>query len=264
MKMSLVEIVREIMSDMSSDDISSISDTEESEQIARIVRSTYYEMIGHRNWPHLKRFRQLEAVSDSNYPTHFLLPDDIKELVFFNYDVSEYGDTDEDYQKMKWLEPEEFLRRANQLKSSDSTSTSVTDYSGARFLVRNDRVPMYYTSFDDRYVVLDAYPSGTNATLVTDRTQTAMYITPSWSMVDDFVPDLPVEAFPGFVAECKSTAFATLMQLPNEKEEQKSRRQSAWLSRRAWQANGGLRYPDYGRKGRRRFGQPFDKSSYKE
>jgi len=246
--MTYIEIVREIMSDMISDDVDSITDTEESEQVARIVRSTYYEMIGRRNWPHLKRFSQINAVSDTEKPTHFKLPENIKELLFVHYDTASLSSSDEEYKVMKWIDPDAFLRKTNQNKSSASTSQVVTDYSGARFIIRNDKMPTYYTSFDDKYIVMDSFDSSVNSTLITDKTQCSFYETPVWKMEDDFVPDLPIEAFPGFLAECKSVAFVTLLQVANEKEEQKARRQNSWMSRKAWVANGGIKYPNYGRR----------------
>ena len=37
----------------------------------------------------------------------------------------------------------------------------------------------------------------------------------------------------------------------NEKAEQKATRQNRWLARKAWRAHGGVRYDDYGRRGRK-------------
>ncbi len=45
MKYTLLEIVQEILSDMDSDEVNSIDDTTESEQVATIVKSTYLSMM---------------------------------------------------------------------------------------------------------------------------------------------------------------------------------------------------------------------------
>jgi hypothetical protein len=74
---------------------------------------------------------------------------------------------------------------------------------------------------------------------------------PTWSHVDNAVPNLPEEAFPALVEEAKSTAFLALKQTANQKAEQKASRQQRWLSRKAWSAHGGIRYDDYGRKSRK-------------
>ena len=72
-----------------------------------------------------------------------------------------------------------------------------------------------------------------------------------WIHEDSAVPSLPSEAFSGFLEEAKSTAFFVLKQMANQKAEQKAGRQQRWLSRKAWRTAGGVRYEDYGRKGRR-------------
>ena len=60
MRMTLLEIVQDVLNDIDSDNVNSIRDTVESEQVAAIVKSCYFEMIGNRNWPHLKKLFQLE------------------------------------------------------------------------------------------------------------------------------------------------------------------------------------------------------------
>ena len=63
-KLTLLEIVQDIMNDMDSDEVNSISDTEESSQIAQIVKTTYFEILGRRDWPHLSKFTNLNSISD--------------------------------------------------------------------------------------------------------------------------------------------------------------------------------------------------------
>jgi len=53
MKLTLLEIVQDIMNDMDGDEVNAISDTIESQQVAQIVKTTYLEMMANRNWPHL-------------------------------------------------------------------------------------------------------------------------------------------------------------------------------------------------------------------
>ena len=70
----------------------------------------------------------------------------------------------------------------------------------------------------------------------------------SWSSADDFIPDLPENAFTALVEEAKSKAALRLAQKPDEKAEQEAGRQNRWLARRARRINGGIQYPNYGRK----------------
>ena len=52
MKYTLLAIVQEILSDMDSDEVNSIDDTVESQQVASIVRSAYMAIMSNRNWAH--------------------------------------------------------------------------------------------------------------------------------------------------------------------------------------------------------------------
>ena len=108
-----------------------------------------------------------------------------------------------------------------------------------------------YTSFDDEYLVFNSYKSELENTLQSAASRAQGYRIPSWTMNDDFVPDLPEEAFPALLAEAKSTCFSRLKQMSDGKAEQQSRRQMAKLHRDSWVVNGGIRLPSYGRRGRK-------------
>ena len=64
-KPNLLEIVQEILTDISSDEVNSISDTEDSEQVAKHVRATYRALITQDKWPHTRRALTLNPRSDS-------------------------------------------------------------------------------------------------------------------------------------------------------------------------------------------------------
>ena len=249
MKLTLLDIVQDIANDLDTDEISSINDTIESVQIAQIVKTTYFEMIANRNWPHLKRTIKLDSVSDTDRPTHLKLPDLVKEMIMFSYNKRSSSDPDRDlWKEVEYLEPENFLRKTNSRNVNNSNVVSVTDFGGAEFLIYNDRHPQYYTSFDDVYIVCDSYDTDLEDTLQNSQNQCIAYVEPDWTHSDSFIPDLPSEAFPALLSEAKSTAFLALKQVANDKAEQKAMRQSRWLSRKAWRVSGGVRYPNYGRK----------------
>lgn len=69
---------------------------------------------------------------------------------------------------------------------------------------------------------------------------------PTWTHLDDAVPDLPDEAFTLLKEEAKSRAMLRLKQVADQKSEQEARRQNQWLSRKQWRVNGGVKYPNYG------------------
>jgi hypothetical protein len=250
MRKTLLELVQNILNDMDSDNVNSINDTIESEQVASIVKSCYFEMIGNRNWPHLKKLFQLEHSGSLDRPNYLAIPVMLKEMEFFKYEVQKAGEKVQ-LRKMRFVHPDEFLEMISQRDSTVTNVKTVTDYSGSKLLIYDDRAPSFWTTFDDLYIVTDSYDKTVDDTLQKSKTQCLGYIHPEWVHEDSFIPSLPAEAFPALFAEAKSTAFVDLKQMANQKAEQKASRQQRWLSRKAWRAQGGVRYEDYGRKGRR-------------
>lgn len=250
-KMTLLEITQDILSDMTSDVINSIDDTEEAQQVAQIVKSTYMAMMSNRNWPHTRQLISLIAFTDSNRPTHMRIDDEVKEMISIYYDKKKNGETRLLYQEVEWKDPDDFLRYTNVRNSDNSNILVVTDPSGVVLLIQNDKAPSYYTSFDDETLVFDSWDSVVENTLQTSKTQARAYVTPIFQMVDSYVPDLPEEAFSAFLEEAKSRAQFKLHSVQDVKSEEEARRQQRWLSRKAWKVSGGIKYPDYGRRGRR-------------
>lgn len=251
MKMTLIEMVQDILNDLDSDEVNHIDDTIEAQQVAQILKTCYYEMLGHRNWPHTRKLIQLEASGNLSLPNYMILPENLSELTYFKYDKAKIDATDISIGDVTYKEPDEFLRYVSTRKSSNENVQTVVDPSGTKILTLTNVAPTYWTSFDDNYLVTDSYNKEVDDTLKKSKSQAQAYITPEWNRVDSFVPDLPAEAFPAFLEEAKSTAFLALKQVANQKAEQKAKRNQAWLSRKAWRANGGVRYDDYGRARRR-------------
>jgi len=246
-KMTILEMVQDILSDMDSDSVNSINDTVEALQVTQILETTYFELISNTYQPHLKTLFQLEAASTTR-PTHMRLSDDVQELVWLKYNKRTSSDTKDKYLDVTYLPSDEFLSNIMNRDSSSSDVTSVTDLSGVTLLIKNDIAPTYWTSFDDEYIVFDAYDSAVDSFLQQSKSMLEGYKEPVFTQSDSFVPDLPSKVFPKYLAEAKSVAFNSIKQMPNAKEEQKVRRQSVFLSRNKRRTDGGIKYPNYGRK----------------
>jgi hypothetical protein len=249
-KQNLLAIVQDILSDMDSDPINTIDDTEEAGQVAAIVKSTYEAMISNRNWPHTARIINLIASADNNFPTYMSIDDDIKEMISIYYDKHKVDDTRLRYRLVKWKEPDDFLRYTNGRDSTATNMDVVVDPSGVTLLIQNDKAPDFYTSFDDSTLVFDSYDSAVDTTLQASKTQARAFTIPEFTISDTFVPDLPLEAFSALIEEAKSKAQLKLKQMQDVKSEQEAGRQQRWLSRKAWRVAGGIAFPDYGRKKR--------------
>ena len=249
MKKTLLQIVQDILNDMDSDEVNSIDDTVESQQVASIVRQCYEEIIGNRDWPHLKKITNLDSVVDITRPTHFRVPENLKEMVEFKYDCQRLSDQGRVmYREMDFLFPDEFLKLVHQRDNTRDDTQTVTLHGGVKLFVLNNQPPQYWTTFDDDYIVLDAYQADIENTLMASKSIITAYFEPTWNHLDDAVPDLPTEAFAMLTEEAKSTAFSALKQMANQKAEQKAQRQQRWLSRKAWRVHGGVRYSNFGRR----------------
>lgn len=247
-KMSLIEIVQDILSDMDSDEVQSIDDTVESTQVAQIVKATYQAMMSSRNWPHQKRLLSLTPSGDDTLPTHMTMQEEVKEMVGIKYNCAKITDGARRlYQPIHWVEPDDFLRISNGRNSNDTNIDVIVDDNGVELLIVNNQAPRYYTSFNDNTLIFDAYDSAVDDTLQASKMQATAYVMLEWVHLDDAIPDLPAEAFTALLEEAKSRAFVKLKQQSDPTAATEARRQQAWLSRKAWRAAGGVKYPSYGR-----------------
>ncbi len=248
MKKTLLEIVQDILSEADSDSVNTIDDTVESQQVASIVKSCYYDMLSNRNWPHTRKLLQLDSANDLNKPNYLKLPENLKELVFVKYETQKLGSPNITLTELIFKEPDNFIRFVSNRSSNNQNISTIIDFSGSKLFIQNNKAPVYWTSFDDTYIVCDSWDSSIDDTLQKSKSQALAYITPSWTHEDSFVPDLPIDAFSALIEEAKGTAFLVLKQMVNPKAEQKANRQQRWLSRKAWRAKGGIIYPNFGRK----------------
>lgn len=263
MKLTLLEIVQDVLNDMDSDNVNSIMDTIESEQVAQIVKSTFFAMVSNRDWPHLKRAIRIDPYSDPSFPNYMVVQDDINKLIFLNYNKAKEGEDRKRYQPVKWAEPDHFLMISNRENSEDEKVDIIIDPSGVELLIRNDRHPTFFTSFDDKTLVFNSYDSAVDDTLQSSKIQAHAYVNPSWQHIDEHIPDLPATAFTALLEEAKSRSMLKLKQMEDPKAEQESRRQQRWLARNDWRVSGGIRYPDYGRKSRKMQRDPtFERNDY--
>lgn len=251
MKKSLLDLVQRILEASDGDQVNSIFDTVEATQIAGIVRSTYEAMMTNRNWPHLERLISLVPSSDPDKPTHMYLPENCKNLLSLSYNKEKVGDGHRQYLPVKWVEPDDFLRMSNQENSSRPYVKTVIDDSGIELFIRTDHAPSRFTSFDNKALVFDSYDISVDQALQESKVQARGEVYPIWEHVDDYIPDLPAEAFPALFEEALSTASLRVRQVQDVKAEQESARQQRWLSRNVNRLEHGVKYPDYGRKGRK-------------
>lgn len=76
-------MVQSILSDMDSQDVNTISDSVEAQQIASVIEDVYYTILNTREIPELKRLIKLTSLSQLARPTHFTYPSEVKKLRSF-------------------------------------------------------------------------------------------------------------------------------------------------------------------------------------
>lgn len=246
--MTLLELVQDILSDLDSDEVNSISDTVESLQVAQIVKTTYFNIIDGKDWPHLYQMFQIEASGSINKPTHMRLPDNVIRLDWLKYNKKQVGDSYNKFVEIAYKTPIVFLNLLDARHSDDTDVLVVSDPSGVKLNIKTDVAPSFYTSFDNEHIILDSYDSAVDTTLQVSKTQGYGKLYPTWTMDDSFVPDLPTQSFSYLLNEAKSVAFVALKQAPNPKAEQHSVTQRRRMSQEAWRVQGGITIPHYGRK----------------
>jgi hypothetical protein len=247
-KKTLLELTQAILEDLTGDEVNSINDTVESEQVAGHVRKAYEAIISHTTWPHTRRAVVLVPRSDSDFPTHVTAATNLKELTSIRYNKAKLGETRLNYQEVEYLEHDQFLVKINKRDNTQSNVDIITDDSGIQLLIMNDKAPDYYTSFDDVNIIFDSYDSAVDTTIQQSKLQAVGYIMPEFLMEDSFIPDLPPDAFSLLLEESTSRCQFKMRQFQDIKSENESKKQSNWLSRKAWVVDGGIKYPNYGRK----------------
>lgn len=245
---TLLSLTQDILSEINGDEVNSVTDTEESEQVARIIIKTYEAMMSRSVWPHTRRGTELVARADTDYPTHMSLPSNVKELVSINYDKRLNGETRKNFQQVHYKEPDDFLRHCNHRDSTASTVETITNDDGIEILVANNLAPTYFTSFNDVDLIFDSYDTTVDSTLRSSKVQAIAYIMPEFSLSDDSVPDLPPDAIAGLYEESLSRASLKINEVQDIKAEAESLKQSRYMSRNVWRTNKTTRYPDYGRR----------------
>jgi hypothetical protein len=244
-KRTLLEMVQSILSDMDSEDVNALGDTLESNQIASVIKDVYEEFVATRLIPEHKELGKLTALADSEKPTHFKFPTNVRRVDTIWYDVSD--DSTFEYRKLKYRKPEIFLSMLD--KAAGDTTQNVKDVHGSTNLrVFNDSMPNYWTSFDDEYIVMNSYDASIEATLQTSKTRCNLIKLPVFSMEDTYVPDIDAEMFPYLQAESKSRCFSLFKLQPDQKIEQAARRQKAYLQNDKHKAALGNQRPGYGRR----------------
>lgn len=233
MKMTLLDLTQNILSRMSSDEVNSIGDTTESQQVANIVKNKYFDIVNRVKLPEHEQLVQLNPSLDTTSPVLMYVPDgvaDLKWIKYFNSNSDE-GIPPPGYLYVNIVPLEQFIDMVNKFNTEESNVESFTfsdtsnsfpgDYT---FYYKNDRQPCYCTVISNYYVIFDSYDSTQDDTLQSSKSMAWGRIIPFWSNVDSFIPDLAEEQFQLLLNEATALAFYELKQQPHQLAMQEANR----------------------------------------
>lgn len=227
MRMNLLRMTQLILSGMDSDEVNSIGDTVESQQVVDVIEQTYNEIASNLDFPDYWDFFELVPSNDPSKPTLMSLPDNVAKLEYIHYDMSGGLSTKKEMRQVKELDRISFFTRMNTL---DSSHADVYQYNlvvgTGTFDVRgyNDKQPLYYTTNNDRTLIFDNYDHTIDDTLMGNKTQCYGMFIPVFERSNDFIPELEPRQFSLLFNEAKSQAFIDLKQVENTKAERRARR----------------------------------------
>ena len=194
MKSTLLQVVQSILSDMDSENVNTLSDTVEAQQIASVVEDTYFNIIAARDIPEHNKLIPLVSLSSTARPTHFTYPARTKQLMRVDYNIGTASSPD--YREIVYVEPLVFIDRM------DETAKKVTTVDqSVELFVASDKDPSYYTSFNDNHIIMDAYDVSVEANLASNKTRAFCAIYPTFSQTDSFAIDLDQTLMPLLLAE---------------------------------------------------------------
>lgn len=249
MSRTLNYTVQRVLDKLNLDPVNSINDTEDSMLIAKEAESTYYDLLSRGTWPFQEKLIKVQSVSDINNPTCLKLGDNVEKIVSLRYDITEAGDLNKEYRRITWLEPEEFLETVYS-RNTSSDEVDIVDFFGTELFVYNNKAPVYYTSFDNEYIVLDGYVAEESGTLLGSKTVCKAEVSPAWELSDEFVIPLDGKFYPLYLSALTSACSVMLLNTQNPEEERRQMRAISRLRKEAYSTEAD-NFPkfNYGRKG---------------
>lgn len=228
MRYTLLEIVQLVLSAMDSDEVSDITDTVESYQIALIAKSVFYDLATDLNLPEHTALFQLTASGDNALPCLMTIPTTVCNIDTISYNVEESGDTYPDWKLLTYVPLDEFITMQNSLREETANVAEMAVPSNSQtfgVLCWTDRHPTYYTTFNDGTLLFDAHDVSLDTTLAAAKTQCYGSLYPTFTLTGSFAPTLDPTQFSYYINKIKVRAFYELKQQENPEAAAEARKQ---------------------------------------
>lgn len=192
-QLTLLELISDMLVAIDSENVASVGDTEEAGMCVNIANRAFEIMATQGRWKHFRVHNaQWSTTSNSNELT---MPTGAYDLmlgsVYYNGDLVNY------------MYPEDFEAQSIKLDLDESNIEEVNS-----IRIYNDRVPLWFTSFDDSTITFDADDSGS---LDGSKIRSIIWVAPTSRLSTDAqVFDFPGRAFPALSLLCQSMAVGSL------------------------------------------------------
>jgi hypothetical protein len=200
-----------VLGALESNNVNTCGGSIESAEVHRIMEEVYNELMAYGEWPHLNKITTLETFGQLAHPTYLRIPNNIATIKLFRYNQKE----------LEYKTPEEFIDLTYKLDSKLDNVDELFSLESVKLNIINDQDPTYWTSFDEKYIVTDSYNKVEGSTLIAVNTVIYCKESVSWLADDDFIPNMPEEMFPTYLAKVKARAFLQLKReqsIPDERQ----------------------------------------------
>lgn len=247
-RMTLLEMVQNIMSASSDFAVNSINDLEQSLTVAEHIKTQYYILIDGKEWAFLKGLDKLQSLSDPTQPTKLKFPDNVAKIRYLSYDITGPSDTRTQVREMRFVDPEVFLINSQAMDDSASNVVTSVDSRGIKLNFFNDRAPTCYTTFDNEYAYLDSYNINVESTVNGAKTTCNTIITPTWTMEDTFIPKLPDNMFSLLLEQSRVRCNFYMKEFSDDLGQANSKDLYVNAKTREFKKDGGIKYANWSRK----------------
>lgn len=226
MKYTNLQYVQAVLSAMDSDEVNSVSDTTEAQQVLLILRTVYYDIVSIGELPRDDDLYQLTPSIDPTKPVTMYLPDGLNDIRWLRYNAATVDQPQVVYRDVKPMGLWEFIQMVTSLDPTETDIVTYTHNTGsANFTLyaRNDTAPQYYTTTNDNAILFDSYDKTVDSTLQGSKTMVFGQREFPWLDTDNFVPPLDDKQAQRLLHEAKALAFAELKQSQHAKAEKTAR-----------------------------------------
>lgn len=196
LKLTLLELVQDMLTAVNGENVNSVGDTEEAAMCVNIANRQFEKMSAKNRWKHFKEYtsslQTTSNLNEMNLPTGAFA---------FKPDTIYY-----DGNPVWYLTPEVFLNMV--VARDSSTDSSILTINGIP--VYKTKTPVYFTSDDDELLRFDGCVDSTNG-LDGSKFKAIVYSTSTSRLsADSEVFDLPAQAFPTLGEYCIAYAIKEL------------------------------------------------------